>query len=190
MFKDLFKFGNSAKAWIAKAIRPLTGNNFKFRGHFIVECRDKFGKLKWKESVPNGVTTAGVIDLLEQYFRTGTDRQPFSIGLIDSTSYTGVAAADIMTSHTGWIESTAYSNGTRVAWGPAAAASQSISNSVAAAFNINATATLKGIFAVGGTGASTKGATTGNLWATALFSGDQAVASGDTLNITYAVTGA
>ena len=46
------------------------------------------------------------------------------VGHISLTSFTALAAADTMASHTGWTEFTGYSQSTRVAWASGAAASQ------------------------------------------------------------------
>lgn len=107
------------------------------------------------------------------------------MGLIDLTSYTALAAADVMNSHAGWVEFTDYTEAARQAWGPGAASSQITTNAAAATFNINDTGTVKGIFV---TSIVTLSGATGKLWATALFSGDIAVASGDQLKITYSVS--
>lgn len=157
-----------------------------YRGVFDVTCVGSDGKIKWKTRAENGVTDAGLVDILEQFFRTGTDRQPWYIGLVGTTGYTsGFVAGDTSGSHGGWVEDQTYSNSTRVAWGPVAAAAGAISNTTPAAFLINGTATIKGMFL---STLSTKGGTTGILWATALFSGgDQSVVNGDTLNVTYTV---
>jgi hypothetical protein len=53
-------------------------------------------------------------------------------------------------------------------------------------FTINASATLYGLFI---SSVSTKSGTTGTLWATAAFTSTKAVSSGDTLKITYTVSG-
>jgi hypothetical protein len=171
-------------------LNKMFGTGPKYKGTFNVECRDRFGNLKWVQNISNGVANAGITDLLEQYFRTGTNRHPWYLGLISSSGYSALAAGDTAASHAGWTESSAYSNANRVAWGPAAAAAVlsvgTISNTTPAAFNINGTVTIKGVFLIN---ENTKGGTTGILWATALFSGgDQAVVNGDTLNVTYTIS--
>lgn len=187
---NFFKIIQSAVATISKRFQKGMNHRLKFKGVFNVECRDSNGNIKWVEVIRNGVTTPGINAILDAYFRTGTNSQPFNIGLIDSTSYSGVSSADTMSAHSTWLENTSYSQATRPVWGPAAAATNAIANSSPAVFSINATATLKGIFCVGGTTPGTKNGTTGTLWATALFGSDQAIANGDTLNITYTVSAA
>lgn len=145
------------------------------------------GKVLSTQDFPNDITNQGKNSLFEVYFHDGTQIASSSwfIGLISSASYSALAAVDTMSSHAGWTEATGYTQSTRVAWGPGAAASQSITNASPATFDMNATATVKGIFVVSN---STKGGTTGTLWSTALFSADVPVTSGDQLRVTYTVS--
>jgi hypothetical protein len=93
-----------------------------------------------------------------------------------------------MASHAGWTEQTGYSQATRPActFGTATTADPSvITNSLAAAaFSINATATIGGAFL---TSNNTKSGTTGILFSAAAFAapGDRNVVSGDTLSVSY-----
>lgn len=92
--------------------------------------------------------------------------------------------ADTMASHTSFVESTSYSNATRVAWTPGTIANGSVDNSASvAAFTINAT---DWIFGAGLVDNSTKGGTTGNLYGAGLNSGGVArqVLNDDILNVT------
>ena len=176
---------------------PFDGTAIKFRNWFDVTCLDSKGNVKWKNRCYNGVTTVGLNGILEVLFKATTPVKPASggvcLGLIDSTSYSALAAGDQMNAHGGWLEATGYSNALRPTWGAGSGASGVITNASPAAFTINATQTIKGIFCVFSdatiTNANGKGGTTGTLFATALFSGgDQAVVNGDTLNVTYTVT--
>lgn len=136
----------------------------------------------------NDITNEGKNELLDIMFSDGTQIAASSwyIGFISLSGYTALAAADTMASHGGWTEFTGYSQATRVAWGPGAPSSQSITNASPATFDINASGTVKGVFV---TSNSTKSGTTGKLWATALFStGDVPVVNGDQLKITYTVS--
>lgn len=138
-------------------------------------------------TAPNDITNEGKNTLFEIMFHDGTQIASASwfIGLISNSGYSALAAGDTMASHAGWTEFTAYSQSTRVAWGPGAAASQSITNSSPATFDINSSGTVKGIFV---TSNSTKSGTTGKLWATALFNADVPVSNGDQLRATYTVS--
>jgi hypothetical protein len=162
-------------------------SKIKPRGRFQIEHRDKNGKLLGKYDIPNGITNGGKDDLLDVYFSDGsqTAAANWYIGLIDNSGYTGVAAADTMSSHSGWNEFTSYSEANRVAWGPGAPSSQSITNASPATFNINGSGTVKGVFVVNN---NTKSGSTGTLWATALFSADVPVSNGDQLKVTYTVS--
>ena len=161
-------------------------NTNKLSGKFVVEHLDSNGNLKKKYEFNNDIVNVGKNDILGVYFHSDTQTATGSwyIGLISNASYSGLAAGDTMSSHSGWTEFVGYSQSTRVAWGPGAAASQSITNSTPAQFDINASGTVKGIFTTNG---SAKSGTTGTLWATALFSADVPVTSGDQLKVTYTV---
>jgi Tfp pilus assembly protein PilW len=137
---------------------------------------------------PNGITNVGKDKILDVMFFSSTQiaKESWFIGLIDSSGFgAGLSALDTMGSHAGWNEFTSFSEGTRVAWNPLQAASQSTTNSAAATFNINGSGTVKGVFV---TSNSTKGGTTGTLWATATFSADVPVTNGDQLKVTYTVS--
>lgn len=155
----------------------------KFKNTYKFECFDSFGNLKWVEEVPNTVMTAGINDLLTQYFKGSAYTAAFFVGLVDNTSFTAYNVADTMASHAGWLESAAYSNATRPALTLGTAAAGSIDNSASkAVFNINATATILGAFV---TTNSTKSGTTGTLYGAASFTGGaRSVLNGDTLNVT------
>lgn len=135
----------------------------------------------------NGITNVGKNYILDVMFNGGTQiaNNSWFVGLISSTSYSALADADTMSSHSGWTEFTGYSQSTRVAWGSGAASSQATTNSTPATFDITSSGTLKGIFT---TSNSTKGGTTGTLWATGLFSADVPVVNGDQMKVTYTVS--
>lgn len=152
-------------------------------GSYTVTCTGADGRVRWVDHIANLVTTAGKNDALDKYLAGSAYTAAWYLGLIDSGSYSAVAAGDTASSHAGWTESTAYSNSTRVAATFAAASSGSKATSAASAFSINATATIKGCFLISN---STKGGSTGTLYSAGLFSGgDRAVANGDTLNVSY-----
>jgi len=150
---------------------------------------DHYREGKWYKtySTHNDITNEGKNTILEIMFHDGTQIASSSwfIGLISNSGYSALAAADTMSSHAGWTEFVGFSQATRVVWGPGAAASQSITNSTPATFDINATGTVKGIFV---TSNSTKSGTTGKLWATALFTADVPVVNCDQLKVTYTVS--
>ena len=157
------------------------------KGRFTVECFDKDGNLKWKEENDNLVVNVGLQDMNTKYFSGSSYTAAWYIGLYGSGSTNNPAAGDTMSSHAGWTEVTAYSQATRPAavFGTASTANPSvISNSASVAvFSINGTTTVGGAFL---TSNNTKGGTTGTLFSASDFqTGDRAVISGDTLNVTF-----
>lgn len=144
------------------------------------------GSVAWDEALyPNGATTAGLNYLLDTGFRGGTASSNWYVGLINNSGFTALSASDTMSSHSGWSETTGYSNSTRVQWSPGAASGGSVTITTAMAFNINATVSVKGVFVVDN---STKGGTTGTLWATAVEDTARSLSSGQQLQVYYTVT--
>jgi hypothetical protein len=197
--KACIKHGANAQL-VRKA--PQTESALAPGGRFRVEHWRK-GKRINEYHFPNGITNEGKNKLLNVMFDAATQITTWNLGLIDNANYSALAAGDtydnINQAGNGWDEFTTYtdpanadSSTSRPTWNPAAAASQSISNSSVVVFDITGTGTVKGLFAVGGGAASnTKGdhANDGTLWATALFStGDVAVENGDQLKVTYTVS--
>jgi hypothetical protein len=151
-------------------------------GRYRVECVGADGQVKWVDYIDNLVTTVGKNDLLDKYLAGSTYTATWYLGLIGTSGYSAVAAADTASSHAGWTESVVYSNANRPtpSWGSAAAGSKA---TTATAFNINGSDTIKGAFLISN---STKSGTTGILYSAGLFSGgDRAVVNADTLNVTY-----
>lgn len=162
-------------------------NNFEPKGKWVVEHLDKDGNLKATYDFHNDIVNVGKNNIFDVYFNGGTQtpNNSWFIGLISNSGYSALAAADTMSSHAGWTEFTGYSQSTRVAWGSGAASSQSVTNASPATFDITSSGTIKGIFVITN---STKGGTTGTLWATGLFSADVPVVNGDQLRATYTVS--
>ncbi len=157
-----------------------------FRGKFDVVCRDEDGNIKWEDEAHNLVTNVGLNDVLNEYIRGTSQTTAWYMGLVDNASFSSYQAADTAASHTGWLESAAYSNGTRPQWSPGAASGQSITNGSSVNFNINGTATIRGLFIISN---NTVSGITGILFSEASFSGgNQAVQSGDTLQCTYTLS--
>lgn len=163
----------------------MLNDDVKAEGHWTVEIRDKDGNLKYREDFKNLITNEGKNTILDVMFYTLSKISTWYAGLISATSYSAVAAGDTMASHAGWTEFTAYSQSNRVTWGTGAVSSQAVTNGSPMVFSINGSGTVKGLFV---TSENTKSGTTGKLWSAALFSADQAVVNGDTLNLTYTVT--
>lgn len=161
-------------------------NKMNLKGRFRVHCYDKEGKLKWEKDLPNGIVDEGIEYLLDAGFNGGSQISTWYVGLIDNSGFSALSNSDTMASHSGWSESTAYTEATRPEWTAGAAASRAVTNGTSVDFSINATVTIRGIFI---TSNNTKGGTTGTLWSTAAFGTNASATSGDTLKITYTVTG-
>lgn len=186
-----------AKDAINAAVGSARGVNeaAEAHGRFYVECYDADGNLKWTDTAENVVTTVGKNLALDTYLAGSayTVVGPF-MGLISSTSFTAVAAADTMASHAGWLEAgnanapTYTAPRKTAAWSAASAGSKALS--AALVFAISGTGTVKGCFLVYGSGAlSTIDNTAGTLYSAGLFTGgDKIVANGDTLNVSYSTS--
>jgi hypothetical protein len=176
------------------AIEPggfLPDSGLRVGGHFDVECYDRDGNLRWADRAKNGVTDAAINNVLDVYLRSGSQTGTWYLSLVDNSGFVAFASADTMASHAGWSEvsSSDLGNSTRPAWTPGAASGKAVTNGTTVDFSITAgsTRTIRGVFL---TSANDKGGTTGILFATAAFSGgNQTVNNGDTLKVTYTVSG-
>jgi len=169
-------------------------DSLRAEGVYTVECVGADGRVKWRDEIINTVMTVGKNVMLDQalagsaYTVTG----PY-MGLISSTSYSAISAADTMSSHSGWLEAgnanapTYTSPRKTAAWSSASAGSKALS--AALSFAITGTGTIKGCFMVFFTGAvTTIDNTSGTLLSAGLFTGgDRAVISGDTVNVSYSM---
>jgi len=137
----------------------------------------------YAEDFDNGVTDVGIHYVLDTSFRGTTALTSWYALLIDNASYTGVAAADTMASHSGWIENQDYDEAVRQTLSFSAAASRAISDSVS--FTMNSTVTIKGL---GVNSDNTKGGTTGTLFSTALFGTPPALVAANVLTANYSLS--
>ncbi len=161
-------------------------------GVYVVTDYGPDGKVKWTDTFHNTVVTVGKNLALDTYLAGSsyTVTGPF-MGLISSTSYSAISAADTMASHSGWLEAgsanTPHYSGTRctLSWSSASGGSKATAS--ACSFSITAAGTAKGCFIDFGSGAvSTIDNTSGTLYSAGLFTGgDQVVGNGDTLNVSY-----
>ena len=161
----------------------------EIHGHYVAECFDADGNLKWSDKIDNLVTTFGKNDLLDKFLGMTTNTA-FFLGLISSVSYgAGPNVADTMTSHAGWTEAGGVNaptySGTRGTPTFAAASGGSKTTSAAVAFSITGTGTVNGCF-LNASGTSAIANTTGVLYSAGTFTGGpKSVGLGDTLNVTY-----
>lgn len=132
-----------------------------------------------------GMTNEGLNYCLDVAVHDGTKVATWYVGLIGSTSFSALNAADTMASHAGWVESQAYSETVRQTLVEAAPSSQEIQTSNLT-FTANGAVTIKGFFVVSD---STKGGATGTLLLAKLFAaGDKTYASGDKIVINLSLT--
>lgn len=170
------------------------GESCQAEGVYTFRCFEKeSGALLWEDTIENVVCTLGK-NLMLQTALTGSAYTAASyMGLISSVSYTAVAAADTMTSHTGWTEAGSTNAPTfsaRIAPSFGTAASGSISTSAAVSFTMTSAGTLVGAFITYGTGAvSTLMNTNGVLLSAGAFTGgNQPVNSGNVVQVTYSLS--
>lgn len=167
-------------------------DQLKFKNIFNVECRDKDGNLKWTREARNLITDEGMNYLLDTGLANNdTAEAAWFISLIKGDgTFTAVATTDTaagIDTTNGWEEDQGYTESPRPTWGVGAAAARSVTNATAEDFSITgANRDIQGIFVISN---STKGGTTGTLWAATEFSSVAGVQSGDTLKITYTVNG-
>jgi hypothetical protein len=164
----------------------LPSSDLKINGQFKIEHFNRAGELLGTYDVPNGIVDEGLNHILETQFNGGTPITAWYIGLVNNASFSAFANADVMNSHAGWLETALYDEATRPEWTAGTAAARAITNAAVVDFSINATVTIRGIFI---TSNSTKSGTTGILWSTAAFASNVSANNGDTLKVTYTVSG-
>ena len=171
---------------VSASVRSGLSEQLTLRGNWSVVCRDKNGKVKWRDTIENLVTNAGESYILDAGLSGGAVITSWYVGLTDGTPT--VAEGDVAGSHAGWVEVTVYDEATREAFVDGGESGQSLDNSASVAgfaINTNST-TVGGAFLVS---LSTKGGSTGTLYSVGAFSGgDKAVDSGDTLEVTATFT--
>lgn len=166
----------------AVAKNSAVAEGVEAHGKYTVQCIGADGLVRWEEVIDNLVVTVGKNDLLDKYFTGSAYTATWYLGLVNGGTAPTYAAADTMSSHAGWTEITGYTQATRPqpSWSAASAGSKATTST---SFTINASATIAGCFM---TTNNTKGGTTGTLYSAGSFTtGNRAVLSGDTLNVTY-----
>jgi len=153
--------------------------------YWHVECHDKNGNLLWVDDSANLVTTEGYTDLLNKYLKGSAYTAAFYVGLTSATPT--LAAGNTMASHAGWTEVTTYSESVRQTLTLGTVSAGSVNNSASKAqFTINGPTTAGGAFV---TTSSTKGGTTGTLYAVVAFSGgNKSLSNTDVLSVTITLT--
>jgi hypothetical protein len=154
--------------------------------HYEVECRDRFGNLKWTDTFENLVVTEGLNDALDKHFKASTYTSAWYVGITAGTPT--FAAADVMNSHSGWTEVTAYDEANRQTLTLGTISAGSVDNSGSkAVFTISSNGTVIGGAFV--TTSNSKGGTTGILYGGGAFSaGNKTLDDNDTLSVTITLT--
>lgn len=145
---------------------------------------------KWSVTESNLVTTAGLTDILDKYFKGSSYTAAWFCGLISSVSYTAIAVGDTMASHAGWTEAGGTNaptyTGNRPALTFGTAAAGSLATSSASSYTFTGGGTIKGMFA---NTITTKDGTTGTLYNAVLFTGgDRIVVATDVVNVSVTYT--
>lgn len=161
-------------------------------GHFDFECHDSLGVTLWEGSFDNLVTTVGK-NAMEQIAlaASGTAGNAF-MGLISSTSFSAVNAADTMSSHSGWLEAgnanTPHYSGSRATMS-FGSASAGVIISTGNSFVFTGSGTVQGGFIDFSTSATgTIDNTAGVLFSAGTLSSAQPVISTNTLTMSYTLT--
>lgn len=156
-------------------------------GSFHVKHYDKNGILVDEFDAKNIVTDEGVTHALDVALSNGSQISTWYVGLKGTGAVAaGNTAAGIGTTNS-WSEDTNYSESVRQTWTEAGVSSKSLTNAASvASFSINGTTTIYGAFLIS---SSTKSGTSGTLFAVANFSSSKALNNGDTLEVTYAISG-
>ena len=178
---------NRIKSHLAKALTWMAGAaglslGVRAHNHYDIECFGPDGKLKWRDTIDNLVTTEGLNYYLDCMLKTGLASPSWFVSLVKAKT-TGYAAGDTMASHSGWTEG-AYSTdwtGNRIAFTPGTIAAGSVDNSGSkAVFPILGALTISGaLLCTGATGTAGKLAGVGDF-----VGGAKTVAAGDSLSVT------
>lgn len=155
-------------------------------GDYVAVARDKDGRVKWIDEIHNLITDEGLRRLLSTTLGgAGGDAKlnTWYLGLVAASPT--FAGTDVMDSHAGWTELTAYDESARQTWTPGTATTAISNTASSAVFTCSTDDTqIAGAFL---TSDATKGGTTGYLFAAGAFSGGvKTLDDGDTLTLTAA----
>lgn len=159
-------------------------------GSYEVKCLDADGNTKWEDTIKNLVVTVGKNDLLDKYFSGSAYTAAWYMGLVDNASFSAYAAGDTLASHAGWLEFLDYTisgsstNRATPSWGSASDGSKA---TTATTFTISGSGTVLGaIMCTTQARNTSSNGGAGILYSAGSFTGgSRAVASGDSLLVTY-----
>jgi len=170
--------------------RAEVGATLKLSTHYVVECRDARGNLKWVDEFDNLVVTAGLTDSLDKHFKGSNYTSAWYVGLTAGTPT--FDAGDTMGTHGGWTEVAAYDELVRQTLTLGTVSAGSVSNTASkAVFTIKTnTTTIGGAFVASSSAkASDSGFNTGVLYGGGAFAaGNKVLDDNDTLTITVTLT--
>ena len=198
MHNELSNFGDISSASLIKSAD--FAEQIGMEGHYVVQCLDKDGNLKWEDKIENLVVAVGKQLMLDTLLSGSSYSATVYMGLVSGASTPTYAATDTQASHAGWLESGATNapsySGTRktVTFSAATSTGATPSNvttktaTAAASFTFTGSGTVAGCFInINGTNAIDN--TTGTLYSAGSFTGgSKTVASTDQLNVTYSTT--
>ena len=160
---------------------------FGFKGIFEITCRDKNGFLKWKDIVKNLTLDAAINDNLIIYFKDGTKKTTWYVGL-KSTNEAVNAAWTSGNVNSSFTEFTTYDETYRPTWTSGSVSGKSVSNSASpAVFTASATGTVWGAFIIS---EHTKGGNTGILWCCSNLVSIRNVYDDDVITVIYTINSA
>ena len=158
----------------------------RLHNEVVVECFDRYGRLKWRRRSPNMYVQEGRDYILNTIFKNGTRYDPLYVLL-----HNGTPADDWTMANNGstWTEITDYDESTRpefVDGSISGTTTRQLDNSASkATFTMNAGGTVSG---AGLCTTSVKGSTTGILLCAAGFTeGSVSYVATDVINVTYIV---
>lgn len=165
-------------------------DRLNLHGFYKAQLVDRFGNPLTDELiVPNGICTAAKDALFNMFFNAATGWTSWYIGLINNTGFTAIQPTDVMASHSGWTEFTAYTWGSsdvgnRQPWGQGSSSGGSLTNGTQLVYTFTDVGGVAGIFV---TSKQARNDWSGSnlLWSTALFNAALTVADGDQLKISY-----
>lgn len=171
------------------AIKRQADGSLKIGGRFRVDVFNREGELVETEYCNNIVVNEGIDYILDSALSGLTPVTTWNMGLKNNTS----PAAGQTYETKGFTEIADYDETERPSWDEGGVSSQTITNSASpASFSINTTVSIYGAFICGGPNSATKSnSSSGNyLICVADFASQKDLNSGDTLQVTYELSGA
>lgn len=158
-------------------------------GVFTVTCVAPDGTIKWTDTFHNLVTYAGITNMNDVYFNSGSPTTTWYLGLVQGPgSGTTFSYSDTLATHGGWTElaaGTAYSGNRKSV--TFASATSGVNPSVVTNSASPSSFSMLGTYTVAGALlCNAASGTSGLLFSAGDFTGgDKQVDSGDQLNVTY-----